>query len=84
MYAPDAEAYTLFAPLFNPVIQVFHSDLQILSSSSLILVFKVITHAFKEYHNGFAPDAKQPPKDLGEDKLDQLGDLDPEGKFINR
>ncbi|GMT11837.1 hypothetical protein PFISCL1PPCAC_3134 [Pristionchus fissidentatus] len=57
VYAPDAEAYTLFAPLFNPVIQ--------------------------EYHNGFAADAKQPPKDLGEEKVAELVDLDPEGAFIN-
>ncbi|MQK89894.1 hypothetical protein EI007_25690, partial [Escherichia coli] len=57
VYAPDAEAYTLFKPLFDPLIQ--------------------------DYHNGFAPDAKQPNTDLGEGKTSALVDLDPEGKFIN-
>lgn len=57
VYAPDAEAYTLFKPLFDPVIQ--------------------------DYHNGFGPNQKQPPTDLGEGKTQQLTDLDPEGKFIN-
>uniref|UniRef100_A0A7E4VHT1 arginine kinase n=1 Tax=Panagrellus redivivus TaxID=6233 RepID=A0A7E4VHT1_PANRE len=56
LYAPDAESYTLFKPLFDPVIQ--------------------------EYHNGFAPTAKQPATDLGEGKTSQLPDLDPEGKYI--
>jgi protein-arginine kinase len=36
-----------------------------------------------EYHNGFKPTDKQPATDLGGDKIDQLPDLDPEGKFIN-
>ncbi|KAH7728175.1 ATP:guanido phosphotransferase [Aphelenchoides avenae] len=57
VYAPDAEAYTLFKPLFDPLIQ--------------------------DYHNGFAPDAKQPQTDLGEGKTHLLPDLDPEGKYIN-
>lgn len=57
VYAPDAEAYTLFKELFDPVIQ--------------------------EYHNGFKPTDKQPPTDLGEKHLDELVDLDPEGKYIN-
>lgn len=57
VYAPDAEAYTLFKPLFDPII--------------------------KDYHNGFGPDQKQPPTDLGEGKTHLLTDLDPEGKFIN-
>ena len=57
IYAPDAEAYTLFKPLFDPVIQ--------------------------DYHNGFGPQQKQPPTDLGEGKTQMLVDLDPEGKFIN-
>ncbi|KHN76773.1 putative arginine kinase F46H5.3 [Toxocara canis] len=39
VYAPDAEAYTLFKPLFDPIIQ--------------------------DYHNGFGPNQKQPPVDLG-------------------
>ncbi|KAI6173315.1 Arginine kinase [Aphelenchoides besseyi] len=56
LYAPDAEAYTLFKPLFDPVIESYH---------------------------GFGPNQKQPATDLGEDKLDQLVDLDPEGKYIN-
>ncbi|EFO82749.1 hypothetical protein GCK72_024733 [Caenorhabditis remanei] len=57
VYAPDAEAYTLFKPLFDPLIQ--------------------------DYHNGFAPNAKQPCTDLGEGKTAGLVDLDPEGKYIN-
>uniref|UniRef100_A0A1I7SH64 arginine kinase n=2 Tax=Bursaphelenchus xylophilus TaxID=6326 RepID=A0A1I7SH64_BURXY len=56
LYAPDAEAYTLFAPLFDPVIE--------------------------EYHNGFKATDKQPAMDLGEDKIAELPDLDPEGKYI--
>lgn len=57
LYAPDAEAYTMFKDLFDPVIE--------------------------EYHNGFKPTDRQPPTDLGDGKIDQLPDLDPEGKFIN-
>ena len=37
----------------------------------------------QEYHNGFRADQKQPATDLGEDKLSELPDLDPEGKYIN-
>jgi protein-arginine kinase len=57
VYAPDAEAYTTFKELFDPLIE--------------------------DYHNGFKPSDKQPPIDLGGDKIDQLPDLDPEGKYIN-
>jgi protein-arginine kinase len=57
VYAPDAEAYTLYKELFDPLIE--------------------------EYHNGFAPTAKQPATDLGGDKIDTLPDLDPENKYIN-
>ncbi len=57
VYAPDAEAYTMFKELFDPIIE--------------------------EYHNGFSPASKQPPTDLGEGKIGELPDLDPEGKFIN-
>lgn len=53
VYAPDAESYTLFKELFNPIIE--------------------------DYHNGFGPDKKQPAVDLGQDKINQLPDLDPEG-----
>jgi protein-arginine kinase len=56
LYAPDAEAYTLFKELFDPVIQ--------------------------DYHNGFKASDKQPAIDLGQDKISQLPDLDPEGKYI--
>lgn len=56
VYAPDAEAYTLFGELFNPIIQ--------------------------DYHNGFGPNDRQPPTDLGEGKTGELTDLDPEGKYI--
>jgi protein-arginine kinase len=56
VYAPDAESYTMFAPLFDPIIE--------------------------DYHGGFSAKAVQPQTDLGADKLAQLGDLDPEGKFV--
>lgn len=56
IYAPDAEAYTTFKELFDPLIE--------------------------EYHNGFKSTDKQPATDLGDGKLDQLPDLDPEGKYI--
>lgn len=35
-----------------------------------------------EYHGGFGPNDKHPPSDFGETRLDELADLDPEGKFI--
>jgi protein-arginine kinase len=57
VYAPDAESYTTFKELFDPIL--------------------------KDYHNGFGPDKKQPPIDLGESHIAELKDLDPEGKFIN-
>uniref|UniRef100_A0A1I8AMB2 arginine kinase n=1 Tax=Steinernema glaseri TaxID=37863 RepID=A0A1I8AMB2_9BILA len=57
VYAPDAESYTLFKDLFDPIIE--------------------------DYHNGFGPEKKQPATDLGEDKIAELADLDPEGKYIN-
>jgi protein-arginine kinase len=57
VYAPDAESYTLFKELFNPIIE--------------------------DYHNGFGPDKKQPATDLGDGKINQLPDLDPERKYIN-
>jgi len=57
VYAPDAEAYTTFKELFDPLIE--------------------------DYHNGFKPTDKQPPIDLGADKIGELPDLDPEGKYIN-
>ncbi|CAJ0935337.1 unnamed protein product, partial [Mesorhabditis belari] len=57
VYAPDAESYTTFKELFDPIIE--------------------------EYHNGFKPDQVQPATDLGESKVGELPDLDPEGKYIN-
>jgi protein-arginine kinase len=57
VYAPDAESYTLFKDLFDPIIE--------------------------EYHNGFKPSDQQPATDLGDGKINQLPDLDPEGKYIN-
>jgi hypothetical protein len=56
VYAPDAESYTLFKALFDPIIE--------------------------DYHNGFGPNAKHPPTDLGDGKTAQLTDLDPEKKYI--
>lgn len=56
LYAPDAESYTMFKDLFDPVIE--------------------------EYHNGFKPTDTQPAMDLGEGKVAELTDLDPEGKYI--
>ncbi|KAI3413916.1 hypothetical protein GPALN_011390 [Globodera pallida] len=35
-----------------------------------------------EYHGGFGPNAKHPPTDFGENRLSELKDLDPEGKYI--
>lgn len=56
VYAPDAESYTKFAALFDPIID--------------------------EYHGGFGPNAKHPATYFGEDKISELKDLDPEGKYI--
>jgi len=56
VYAPDAEAYTMFKDLFDPVIQ--------------------------DYHVGFKPTDRQPSTDLGEKRIGELKDLDPEKKFI--
>jgi len=56
VYAPDAEAYTTFKELFDPIIQ--------------------------DYHNGFKPTDRQPATDLGEKRVSELKDLDPEKKFI--
>ncbi|KAF7623461.1 hypothetical protein Mgra_00010236 [Meloidogyne graminicola] len=35
-----------------------------------------------DYHGGFGPSAKHPATYFGEDKLSELQDLDPEGKYI--
>ncbi|KAF7633203.1 Arginine kinase [Meloidogyne graminicola] len=35
-----------------------------------------------DYHGGFGPNAKHPATYFGEDKLSELQDLDPEGKYI--
>nr|CAD2182252.1 unnamed protein product [Meloidogyne enterolobii] len=56
VYAPDAESYTKFAALFDPIID--------------------------DYHGGFGPNAKHPATYFGEDKISELKDLDPEGKYI--
>ncbi len=56
IYAPDAESYSTFKELFDPVIE--------------------------HYHFGFKPTDKQPPVDLGEGKLKELVNLDPEGTYI--
>uniref|UniRef100_A0A1I8BLE9 arginine kinase n=1 Tax=Meloidogyne hapla TaxID=6305 RepID=A0A1I8BLE9_MELHA len=56
VYAPDAESYTKFAALFDPIID--------------------------DYHGGFGPNAKHPATDFGENKVSELKDLDPEGKYI--
>jgi creatine kinase/arginine kinase len=55
VYAPDAEAYKIFASLFDPIIE--------------------------EYH-GFGKDQKQPIVDFGDDRIAELSDLDPDGKYI--
>lgn len=54
VYAPDAEAYTLFGDLFNPIIE--------------------------EYHVGFGPEDKHPPKDFG--NVNNLVNVDPKGEFV--
>ncbi len=37
IYAPDAESYNLFAPLFNPVIEDYHGGFKV----RLIVNYKV-------------------------------------------
>ncbi|PWV04248.1 arginine kinase [Trypanosoma cruzi] len=54
VYAPDAESYTLFAALFDPIIE--------------------------DYHKGFKPSDKQPPKDFGD--LNTFIDVDPDKKYV--
>lgn len=54
LYAPDAESYTVFAPLFDAVIE--------------------------DYHGGFKPTQKQPPKDFGD--LSTIVDVDPDGEYV--
>ncbi|RNF13379.1 putative arginine kinase [Trypanosoma conorhini] len=54
VYAPDAESYTVFAPLFDPIIE--------------------------DYHKGFKPTDKQPPKDFGD--LSTFVDVDPDQKYV--
>jgi len=54
IYAPDAESYSTFADLFDPIIC--------------------------DYHTGFKPGDKHPPRDFGD--VESLGNLDPEGQFI--
>jgi len=50
IYAPDAESYSTFADLFDPIIC--------------------------DYHTGFKPGDKHPPRDFGD--VESLGNLDPE------
>ncbi|KAF8278043.1 arginine kinase [Trypanosoma cruzi] len=54
VYAPDAESYTVFAALFDPIIE--------------------------DYHKGFKPNDKQPPKDFGD--LNTFIDVDPDKKYV--
>lgn len=72
VYAPDAEAYTLFKPLFDPLIQDYHNgfkptDVRFISKKIFLI----------------AKFQKQPAIDLGEGKTHLFPDLDPENKFIN-
>lgn len=53
IYAPDAESYSTFADLFDPIIC--------------------------DYHTGFKPGDKHPPRDFGD--VETLGNLDPEVSF---
>ncbi|VDD95928.1 unnamed protein product [Enterobius vermicularis] len=55
IYAPDAESYRVFAPLFDPIIEDYHK---------------------------FPKNAKQPPVDMGEERISEFPPLDPEGKYI--
>ena len=68
VYAPDAESYTTFKALFDPIIEVCY-----------LFGFLIL---FQEYHGGFSPSAKQPATDLGASKLAELAELDKEGKYI--
>lgn len=54
VYAPDAESYTVFADLFNPIIE--------------------------EYHMGFGPSDKHPPRDFGD--VNTLVNVDPKGEYV--
>ncbi|KAK0397419.1 hypothetical protein QR680_002118 [Steinernema hermaphroditum] len=54
VYAPDAESYRTFAPLFDKIIEDYH---------------------------GFKPTDKQPPVDLGADKVSEFPPLD-DGKYV--
>ncbi|TMS36974.1 hypothetical protein L596_004014 [Steinernema carpocapsae] len=54
VYAPDAESYKTFAPLFDKIIEDYH---------------------------GFKPTDKQPPVDLGADKIGEFPPLD-KGEYI--
>ncbi|RWS24115.1 arginine kinase-like protein, partial [Leptotrombidium deliense] len=54
IYAPDAESYTVFKELFDPIIE--------------------------DYHKGFKPSDRHPPKDFGD--IDTLVDLDPLGEYV--
>ncbi|KAL3123637.1 hypothetical protein niasHT_005665 [Heterodera trifolii] len=48
--------------------------------------YKVFSPLFdpviNEYHGGFGPKQKHPPSNFGEDRLGELKDLDPDGKYI--
>jgi len=48
VYAPDAEAYTLFAPLFNPIIQDYHNGFGPNAKQPAIDLGEGKTHSFPD------------------------------------
>jgi hypothetical protein len=72
VYAPDAESYTTFKELFDPIIQV----------SCLFCAVHTKQALAQDYHGGFSPSDRQPAVDLGDNQLDKLPDLDPSGEYI--
>uniref|UniRef100_A0A914HHK5 arginine kinase n=1 Tax=Globodera rostochiensis TaxID=31243 RepID=A0A914HHK5_GLORO len=70
VYAPDAEAYTLFKPLFDPILDDCHPA---------VYLHNKINNSLRD---GFDASCKQPATDFGDNKMHQLTDLDPEGEFI--
>ena len=68
VYAPDAESYTTFKALFDPIIEVSH--------------FSFMTAILQEYHGGFSSLSIHPDTDFGETRLGKFAELDKEGKYI--
>ncbi|VDN88359.1 unnamed protein product, partial [Brugia pahangi] len=69
VYAPDADSYTLFKPLFDPIIEEYHNGFGSNQKQPEIdLGEEGIVNKKKRFNA---------------DKISLLTDLDPEGKYIN-